>query len=140
MEMANNNYVLDSDLPIFKPSKRSYTNYLKINDVEDLYLRYYTNVENRQKLHDFYVHKLQFYGWDIDEKKSSAEKIVFKKLNRHATLRIFEMKQAGSLVLSFSINLLRPISENTASGLKIMDENHESASPSRRNDAISCTL
>lgn len=142
MNMTNTNYtpVLNPDLPIFKPSKRSYINYLKINDVEDIYLRYYTNIENRRNLHDFYKNRLELYGWTINEANSSGQKIVFKKQKRHATLRIFEMKQGDSLVLSFSINLLRPISDKTASSLRLMNQNYDSSAAGRRNDAIGCTL
>lgn len=139
MHMANMEVVLDADMPIFKPSQRSYSNFLKVNNVVNIYLRQNTSLKNKAKLLVFYKEKLQKNGWAINQARSTVQKFVLTKDNRHATIRIFEMKQGDSVSLAFSINLLRPISREDDSMMQGMNQDHI-GKYSNAKEPIRCSL
>ncbi len=99
---------LDADLPIFQPSERTFTNYLDFKTSENIYIRQNTSMINKSKLIAYYKENLPKNGWTIASEKSSDEKFVVKKGDRYATIRLFEMKQADTISLAYSINLVRP--------------------------------
>ena len=99
---------LDADLPIFQPSQRTFINYLDFNTSENVYVRQNTTMDNKSKIIDFYKENLPKNGWTINPEKSTEEKMTIQKGNRYATIRLFEMKQSDTVILAYSINLVRP--------------------------------
>ena len=63
----------------------------------------------------FYKENLPKNGWILNTEKSSEDKMVVKKEDHYATIRLFELKQADTICLAYSINLVRPklASQNT---------------------------
>lgn len=99
---------LDADLPIFQPSERTYTNYVDFKTSENVYVRQNTSMNNKSKVIAFYKENLLKNGWILNVDRSNDEKMVVRKDDRYATIRLFELKQADTISLAFSINLVRP--------------------------------
>lgn len=126
MHMASQEVNMDPDLPIFQPSKRTYNNYIKIDSVENVYLRQNTALKNKSAVIAFYKENLPKNGWSVNLERSTQEKFVLAKADRYATIRIFEMKQADSMTLAISINMLRPARARLQGRINDMRSNPDS--------------